>query len=93
MLVRSLASNSRKRLPHDVFDTFAANAGLVYDVTDTADCWTPNGSTHSCVFAIFKRRIIIITITIIITIIIININILLLLEKQDEKNKVRSRCI
>ena len=37
-LVRSLPMKSRKRLVRDVFDAFATDAGLVYDVT-IADCF------------------------------------------------------
>ena len=36
---------SRKTLAGDVIGTFAKDAGLVLDVTDT-DCMSQNGSTH-----------------------------------------------
>ena len=34
ILVHSLAVKSKKRLAHDVFDTFATQFGLAYEVTD-----------------------------------------------------------
>ena len=40
----------------DVFDSFAAHAGLVYDVTDTSYCKVQNGSALGRVFATFRRR-------------------------------------
>ena len=55
MLVRFLQMKSRKRMSHDVFDTFTPHSGLVHDVTNT-DCWAQNGSTHGRVLATFKRR-------------------------------------
>ena len=55
MLVRSLTMKNRKRLAHNVPDTFGTHTGFVYDVTVT-DCWAQNGSTHGRVFATFRLR-------------------------------------
>ena len=50
---------NRKRLAHDIFDTFAKYAGLVYEVTDV-DWWAQNGSCQSffCDFqvTVFNQR-------------------------------------
>ena len=43
MIVRSLLLKSRKKLAHNVFDTSAADVGLVRDITDT-DRWAQDGS-------------------------------------------------
>ena len=40
---------------HNLFDTFATYASLVYDVTN-ADCLAQDGSTHGRAFATFSRR-------------------------------------
>ena len=44
----------QKRLVHGIFHTFATNARLAHDVTDT-DCWAQKGSTPIHVFPTFKH--------------------------------------
>ena len=52
IFIRSLQMQSRKRVAHDVDDTFATYSSLVH-VTDT-HCWVQNGGTHGQVFITFK---------------------------------------
>ena len=49
MSVRSLPMKGGKGLGHDGFDTFAPQAGHVYDITDTVtdrEHWAHNGGTR-----------------------------------------------
>ena len=62
MLVHSLSKTklpfralmSKKRLAHNIFNTFASHVSLICDITDT-DCWAQNDSSHGHVFTTFKH--------------------------------------
>ena len=56
MIVCSLLLKSRKKLAHNVFDTSAADVGLVHDITDT-DCGAQNGCTRSHISTTFKHQL------------------------------------
>ena len=53
LLVHALPVKSRKRLAHDVTDSWVSLVSVVHDVTNT-DCQTQNGSSHSCASATLK---------------------------------------
>ena len=49
MLIRSLLMKSRKGFARDIFDIYATDGGLVYDVINT-DCWAQHGSAQGRCF-------------------------------------------
>ena len=48
MLIHSLPRKSGKKLPCDVFNTFAAHASLFFYGSNT-DYWAKDGDNHGCV--------------------------------------------
>ena len=57
VLDHSLAMESRERFARDVVHTFATQARLVCDISDS-NCWAQSGRTHGRRFAIFKQAVI-----------------------------------
>ena len=55
-VVRILPKKSRKRCALDIFDTFAAHAGLIYNITDADHC-AQNGSTQGLIFINFQMSV------------------------------------